>query len=221
MELGTKENKNDVKLIEKLNLLLYPETLDCSKVCSILTDDLTFKLDDLLKLGEIQKITTDKNILISLLNEVETHHKVIEKDKNDDNLYHILLFDNFTLYNLINVPNKITKRELLLLLNLNNEDIVRLYKQSLFWILICENPSVNSVLEEKLKNIIFEDDKILKFETTPSKAVKKNIYKKMQHLTYLKDTNELKANSPGIISKEVIIKRESCSNEAFSWRKKK
>ena len=54
----------DPKLLEKLSLMLYPENLEqYSKVLSILSEDFTFKGEDLFSLKEISKLFSSKEIL--------------------------------------------------------------------------------------------------------------------------------------------------------------
>ncbi len=133
------------------------------------------------------------------------------------------------LYNFINVPNKMNKQQLSELLEIKDGDIKRLYKQSLYWVMISENKDFNENFEQKLRTIKFEESN-LKFDITLGKNIKKQIMKKIQHYTYIKETDDLKApgNSSGSNSrKESFARGEKCSvnsnsnnNEAFSWRKK-
>ena len=53
----------DVKLKEKLSLILYPECLDFSKVISILNEDFSFSGNDLYFLKEISKLFSSKELL--------------------------------------------------------------------------------------------------------------------------------------------------------------
>jgi hypothetical protein len=131
-------------------------------------------------------------------------------------------------YNLINVPGKMTREQLIDILGLRDGDFSRLYKQSLYWTLTSTNNNFNQCFENVLKKIKFEDDKVLRYEVTTSKQLVKQVLKKLQQLSYMKETNQLGAekvatNTPNVnIRKDSYNKDNSSSNstEAFSWRRK-
>jgi hypothetical protein len=200
--------------------MLYPETLILSKVCSILNEELCFKIDDLWQLKQINSIIPTKEELLNCLTQLQ-NEKILEV--SSEQIYcKILLNENYVLYNLINVPNKINKKQLIDLLKINENNVSRLYKQSLYWILVSEDTYLNNIFEQTLKNIVFEEGKNLKYEITNSSNLRKPILKKIQNLNYMKETNELKA-SPENVKKEYVNQNKLSTNsnsEAFSWRKK-
>jgi hypothetical protein len=194
--------------------------MEVSKVCSILNDDLSFKIDELYGLKEVQKLVNSKEKLLEFLKLIENEGLITLRDTNG----HIILKDELNIYNFINIPNKMNKDQLTDLLDIKQGDIERLYKQSLYWIVVSENSEFNLNFEKKLKNIKF-DENVLKYDITTGKNIKKQILKKIQHFNYIKETDDLKAVSPSNLRKESFNRGEkhstnASSNEAFSWRKK-
>jgi hypothetical protein len=197
--------------------LLYPEGLEVSKVCSILTDELHFKVDDLYSLKEISKSVSSKENLVEILNTLASEGLLKINEKGEGQ---ILLSDEFTVFNFINVPNKVSREELLKALELQDSEVKRLYKQSLYWVLVSENPETNAKLEKLLKNFKLGDVEI-KHDQTSSKMIRKQIIKKIHHLNYMKETDELKASSPNGNRKDSVREKlGSNASEHFSWRKK-
>jgi hypothetical protein len=145
--------------------------------------------------------------------------------------------EDFTIYNLLNIPNKMTKDGLTELLQLKQGDFTRVYKQSLYWILVSENVEFNLTAEKNLKSLKI-DDANLRYDITSSKMVKRSILKKIQHHNYMKETDDLKANSSpnggsnyrrdsknynekkGSISGNIEKSTNAGSGDGFSWRKK-
>ena len=80
------------------------------------------------------------------------------------------------------------------ILKISEEQIERLYKQSLCWIIICEGKTIFDKLDETMRNIKFEDNNPLKFEFSLIKDVKIIASKKINHQNYLKETDSLKAS---------------------------
>jgi hypothetical protein len=198
--------------------LLYPEGLEVSKVCSILSDELHFKVDDLHSLQEIAKLVSSKENLLEVLAELAIEGLIKTSEKGDVN---ILLSEEFTLYNFINVPNKVSKEELLKALELAEGDVKRIYKQSLYWFLVVENSETTGRLEKLLKGFKLGEVE-LKYDVSSSKMIRRQILKKISHFNYLKETDDLKASSPGNNRKDSIREKfgSNASNEHFSWRKK-
>jgi hypothetical protein len=120
------------------------------------------------------------------------------------------------------VPSKVTKEQLLTILGVDEACFKRIYKQSLYWTLISDNAQFNSSFENVLKNIKFDDGKVLRYEITTSKQLTKQINKKLQSLAYQKETNELKAGSNNASIRKDSNKDQLSANstDAFSWRRK-
>ena len=177
-------------------------------------------MDDLYSLKDIHKNAETKDSLLDILKSLQSEGVLKLNEKGDAT---ILLSEEFTVYNFINVPNKMGKEELIAHLQVNEADIKRIYKQSLYWFLVSENPQ----LEALIKTIKF-DTEDLKYDITTSKMIRRQLMKKIQHFNYIKETDDLKASSPNNNRKDSIVKEKSerynsnvsNTSEHFSWRKK-
>ena len=203
-------------------MLLLPESLELSKVCSIISEDFTLKVEDLLALKEIQKFVTTKEALLEILREFEFEGLVKISGESD---LTIVLKDEDTVYNLANLPNKMNKNEITSLLNLKEDEVKRIYKQSLFWVLVVEDATANENLQNLLNSKSLKvNDAEVRFDFTQGKALRKTILKKMQHFNYIKETDDLKASPTGkrkeSYSKVGYNSNASNTSEHFSWRKK-
>jgi hypothetical protein len=186
-----------------------------------LSDELSFKLEDLFSLKEVQKFINTKEELINLLNSINDEGVI----KFSNNEGHINLRDNYVVYNFINVPNKMNREKICQLFDIKEGQIQRLYKQSLYWVMVTENEEFTLEFEKKLIAIKFEENN-LKYDITSGKILKKQILKKIQHYNYIKETDDLKALSPNTRKESFSrasdkISTNALSNsESFSWRKK-
>lgn len=204
---------------------MSPECLEVSKVLSILHDNFTFKIDEFLNLKEVQKLSTEKDLILSLLKEFK-----FLKISEDEKTSHLVIAESEKIINLINVPNKISKEALMTVLKIRENMIERLYKQSLYWTIVCDNKEVFNKLDETMRNIKFEDNNPLRFEITLIEEIKKTLSKKIGHSNYLKEADSLKAaGACGLGANGLAVDRKDsrgwkCSiganNEALSWRKK-
>ena len=190
---------------------------------------MTFKLDDLYSLKEVQKIVQSKDICFEILNKIAEEEKIIKINHTTYEVT-IILDENFTAFNFINVPNKMKKKELSEILGINDESmIMRMYKHSLYWILVSNQAEFNQNFEKKLKSIKFNGEESLKFDVTPYKVLKRLINKQIQHYVYMKETDELKGSSSNPRkdsnsfkqNERKISNTQSTGNtDALSWRKK-
>jgi hypothetical protein len=150
------------------------------------------------------------------------------KLSEDESSAKIIFNESSKIINLINVPHKITKESILKIFKITEEQIERLYKQSLYWIIICEGKTIFDKLDETMRNIKFEDNNPLKFEFSLVKDMKTIASKKINHQNYLKETDSLKASGANGAMNYTDRKdsrrgskfSENSNNEALSWRKK-
>lgn len=147
----------------------------------------------------------------------------------DESKGKIIFNDTSKMISLINVPHKITKDSMLKILKISEDSIERFYKQSLYWIIVCNQKTIFDKLEETLRNIKFEDNNPLKFEIAFLLDSKKIAEKKINHQNYLKEADNLKASGvngsvsyPDRKDSRGVYKNSgnSGNNEALSWRKK-
>jgi hypothetical protein len=203
---------------------LAPESLEVSNALHIINEDFSFKVEEFLNLKEVQKISTDSELILKLLKRL----KFIKL--SDDDTAQIIFSESAKIINLINVPNKIGRESLMKILKITEESIDRFYKQSLYWIIVCDGKETSNKLDETMRNIKFEDNSHLKFEVSLIKDIKIVIAKKINHHNYLKEADSLKAGGSGLgVSNGNLGDRKdsrgwrnslNSSNEAFSWRKK-
>jgi hypothetical protein len=189
-------------------------------VNTILNEDFAFKLEDLYNIKDIQKLFTSKDQMVEGL---QTLPEIVKVNCNEAS---IILPEGLVVYNLINVPNKMTKEQLIAALGVDEGLFKRVYKQSLYWTLISDDEGLNSSLEGVLKKVKFEDDKVLRYEITPSKVLTRQVQKKLQNLAYQKETNELKAGA-GLTASNVSIRKDSynkdnklSTNSNEAWRRR-
>lgn len=198
--------------------------MEVSKVLLILNEDFSFKIEDLINLKEIQKISPEK---VSILNSLKEMKLIQISD--DFKIGKILIGETASVINLINLPNKVSKESLLKILKIKENSIQRLYKQSLYWTIVCDDNLTNKLIDETLRNVKFEDNSMLKYEFTQMKEIQQKLMKKINHSNYLKEADSLKASGNSGLGQYGNDTRKdsknwknsvSSSNEAFSWRKK-
>ena len=208
--------------------LLLPEALENSKVTNILSDNtLSFKIVDLLQLKEVSKIIQSQEELLSYLSKIE-FFKISENKESA--AYEI--DKNLVIFSVLNVPQKMNKDDILQLLCVENHKILRIYKKSLFWIIVVNSEENFQEVSNKLKNC--KSDLLtsgsLKFDTINNSVLLKSIQKILQNRDYHREANDLKAekknsnyNSNNYNSNNSNYNsnfKDRANSEAFSWRKK-
>ena len=149
----------DEKLLEKLSLILYPECLDFSKVISILKEDFTFDGNDLYGLKEISKLFQDKNKLFIYLARLSKQKNPIISVNEDYSQCKLIISDNLVYYQFVNIPTDYNMERVKILLGLNDDDdYLRLYRSSIFWVLIIEKEEFNKKFKNTLINIFVDKE---------------------------------------------------------------
>ena len=213
----------DPKLLEKLSLMLYPENLEqYSKVLSILSEDFTFKGEDLFALKEVSKLFSTKEMLYSYLTHLSKMPKPILSVNEDFSKCEIILNDNLLCYQFINIPPDYNCERIKLLLEIKEDDILRLYQSSIFWNLISDKKEFNDKFEKTLGSItVDKEDKKLKYNITSAYMIKKMAKKAIEKRQYNKETEDLKNNNNRKSSdKPEEFNRSKKSDDSMSWRKK-
>lgn len=209
----------------KFNLLLRPESLENSKVLSVVVDNnLQFKVNDLLNVKEISNITKDKNRLIEILKKFD-NIKLAEDNESGN----FIIDENIVVFSFINVPQKMTREEVAVKLGVDLQSGSRFYKRSLFWILVTTQSEAGDY-EKKFRNVNFGDGN-LKYDMINRMQLMKNINKQIQTLSYHKEAHDLKVDS-GKKSENMKSNygsnnsnnnsnnKDRTNSEAFAWRKK-
>ena len=210
----------DAKLKEKLSLFLYPECLDFSKVISILNEDFSFSGNDLYLLKEISKLFSNKELLFKYLIYLSKQKKPIITVNEDFSKCQLIINDNMVYYQFVNIPTEYNSERVKLLLGINEEDYSRLYKSSIFWVLISEKEDFNKKFENVLKEILVDKEgKKLKYNITSAFMIKKMAKKQIDKRIYNQETENLKNNEKNNI-KNNDFNRSKKSDDSMSWRKK-
>ncbi len=210
----------DVKLKEKLSLILYPECLDFSKVISILNEDFSFSGNDLYFLKEISKLFSSKELLFKYLLHLSKQKNPIISVNEDFSKCQLIINDNMVYYQFVNIPTEYNSERVKLLLGINEEDYSRLYKSSIFWVLISEKEEFNKKFENVLKDILVDKEgKKLKYNITSASMIKKMAKKQIDKRIYNQETESLKNNEKNNI-KNNDFNRSKKSDDSMSWRKK-
>ena len=189
---------------------------------------MTVKIEEMFALKEVQKLVESKECLLEILHRIECEGNII-KLNGTTNEVTIILDEKFAAFKLINVPNKVKKQDLSAILELNGENLVlRMYKYSLYWIVISNKPDLNQNLEKKLKQLKFDGEQVI-YDVTQGKDLRRQILKQIQHNVYLKETDELKACSSSGRKDSNSFKQSdrkysntpsTGNTEELSWRKK-
>lgn len=127
-----------------------------------------------------------------------------------------VLSEDFSVFSLVNVPMKWTSKELIEQIGANPEEICRIYKKSLFWILVMNKGG--AAVNEKLKKLKFDNSEV-KYEFLSRNQLIKNINKLIQTSNYQKEAHELKAEKEKQ-SLTTTNNKDRTNSEALSWRKK-
>jgi len=205
----------DAKLLEKLSLILYPECLDFSKVISILREDFTFSGNDLYSLKEVSKLFQDKNTLFIYLAHLSKQKYPIISVNEDYSQCKLIISDNMVYYQFVNIPTDYNMERVKLLLGLNDDDYLRLYRSSIFWVLISEKEEFNKKFENALKDIFVDKEKKLKYNITSSQMIQKMAKKQIDKRIYKEETANLKNNE-----KTNDFNGNKKNDDTMSWRKK-
>ena len=210
----------DSKLLEKLSLLLFPESLDFSKVISILKEDFSFKGNDLYSLKEVSKLFSSKELLFNYLIYLSKQTNPIISINEDLSKCQIILNDKMVYYQFVNIPMEFNTERVKMLLGLNEADFSRLYRSSIFWVLISEKEEFNNKFENVLKDILVDkEEKKLKYNITSAQMIKKMAKKQIEKRLYNQETENLKNNEKNKI-KENNNNKSKKSDDSMSWRKK-
>lgn len=216
-------------------MLLCPENLETSKVISILNENLTVKINELFALKEISNTCQSTTELFEIIKNFP-YLKISEDTESIS--YNI--DDNMLSFSIINIPQKISRNEILQKLDLENAKNMRLFKKSIFWILTLDsNEKDKKLIENKIKNLSFVEgnDKIsncfIKYDVITKGDLIKTFLKHIQTNSYHKEDQSLKAVDLGKNRSKKVGRDSAHSNhtnngynikdrndtEAFSWRK--
>ncbi len=153
--------------------------------------------------------------------------KFIQISPNKE-LAHYEIEPKIAVFSLLNVPQKMTKEELLTLTKLDPANLLRVYKKSLFWIIVVDENLSFNITKTKLKDLRADDfsDGSLKFDSSNFASLMKSVQKILQNRDYQKEASDLKAEKRNSTANNMnnynsnSSNKERTNSEAFSWRKK-
>ena len=190
--------------------MIAPESLDNSSVSNLINEQFSFKINALLELKEISKYVKSKEILINLLKKCDF---LKLSDENETATYD--LPEGITVFSILNIPPKMSKKEVEKNIELDNLQFSRLYKKSFYWILSTNDKETIICSQNSLRELIFDDTKV-KYDMKNKNQLMKIIKEQIDRNSYQKEAKNL-----GIKKNEKKYDDKTSNNDsdAFSWRK--
>lgn len=111
---------------------------------------MSFKVNDLLLLKDIFKYVTEKETLLNCLKACD----FIKLSNNQETVSYDLP-DGLTVFSILNFPPKKTKEEIAKLIELDNLSYSRLYRKSLYWILVTNDKETVICSQNSLREMVF------------------------------------------------------------------
>ena len=118
---------------------------------------LSFKFEDFLNLKEIRKISDNHEQILNILSSIEFLEKeeVIETETTSTTYFKLKIDDNIRVFSILNIPQKMKKEELIEHFSIPSENILRVYKRSLFWYIVLNSEEIAKDFKYKLANTSF------------------------------------------------------------------
>ncbi len=132
--------------------------MDNSKLIQILNKEtLSFKFEDFLNLKEIRKISQNSEQIFKILSSTEFLEKeeVKESEKTSLICFKLKIDHDIRVFSILNIPQKMKKEELLDHFAIPAENILRVYKKSLFWYIVLNSEEIAKDFKYKLANTSF------------------------------------------------------------------
>ena len=165
---------------------IAPENFDNSRISSITNDQLIIKISDLLKQKEISKYITSKEKLLSL---IKSHCEFFKISDDNENLEYNIP-DNMTVFNILNIPLNMTKKDVIDNIELINLQFNRLYKRGFYWVLSTTEKETVICMQNSLRDLYFEESKV-KYDLVNKNQILKNMKEIVEKNLYQKDTKNL------------------------------
>ena len=194
---------------------MAPENFDNSRINSITNEQLSIKIDDLLKQKEVSKYIQNKEKLISLIKKYCEFLKITENNENIE----YFLPENMTVFNILNIPLKMSKEEVKKNIELINLQYNRLYKRGFYWVLSTVEKETVICMQNSLRDLIFEDSKV-KYDLNNRNQILRAMKDQVEKSSYQKEAKNL-GISGNFGNKNNFAKKKGsdADSEAFSWRK--
>lgn len=195
--------------INQLSIILSPENLDSTKAYTLFNGNLEANIADLLTITEISKIEPD----IFKLNELLINISFLTVDVD---VIRLSIHEDLNVFSIVNLPHSFNTKslyELIPLLKEKETSVRRIYKKSLFWIIVTESKEFSLELSSVLNNLEFNESEMkvkVKFDHQSSDQIKTQLLKLLNH-------NHKESNG---VKKEHNDYTSVNSSQKLSWRKK-
>ena len=194
---------------------IAPENFDNSRINSITNEQLEIKIDELLKQKEISKYIKDKEKLISL---IKSNCEFMKVSENKETLEYDIP-ENMTVFNILNIPLKMSKEEVKKNIELVNLQFNRLYKRGFYWVLSTVEKETVICIQNSLRDLNFEESKV-KYDLNNKNQILRAVKEQIDKNLYQKEAKNL-GISGNLGKKNNFFKKKTSDTDqdAFSWRK--
>ena len=206
-----------IKYYSSLNKQLYPyiapENIDNSRITSIISEQYSIKIDELLNQKEISKYITEKEHLITILKKYCEFFKFSENDQ-------VITYDlpeNMSVFAILNIPPKMGKDEVFNNLELINLQYNRLYKRGFYWVICTTDKETVICVQNSLRTLTFDDMKT-KYDLQNKNQIWKLIKDQIDKISYQKESKGLGVGNKNNY-KNKSNHKSSNGSDALSWRK--
>ena len=124
-----------------------------------------------------------------------------------------------TVFNILNIPLKMSKDEVKKTIELINLQYNRLYKRGFYWVLSTVEKETVICIQNSLRDLSFEDSKV-KYDLSNRSQIFRAMKEQIEKSSYQKEAKNLGISNSGGNSKNFGKKKGSDdAPDAFSWRK--
>ncbi len=118
-----------------------------------------------MNLKEIKKISDNKELLLKILLSTEFLEKEDDKDSetNASYTFKLKIDDNIRVFSILNIPQKMKKDELVEHFGIPTENLLRVYKKSLFWYVVLNSEEIAKDFKYRLANTSFVSENLIYF----------------------------------------------------------
>ena len=193
---------------------IAPENIDNSKITSIISEQYSIKIDELLTQKEIAKYITEKQHLISILKKFCEFFKFSE----DEEIITYDLPQNMSVFSILNIPPKMKKEEVQNNLELINLQYNRLYKRGFYWVISTIDKETVICVQNSLRILTFDDMKP-KYDLKNGNQIWKLIKDQIDKISYQKESKNLGVGKNKNNNSNNKHKSSNNNSDALSWRK--
>ena len=167
-----------------------------------------------MKQKEVTKYITDEKKLISLIKSNCEFMKVSEDNKTLE----YDLPENMTVFNILNIPLKMSKEEVKKNIELINLQYNRLYKRGFYWVLSTVDKETVICMQNSLHDLHFDESKV-KYDLNYRNQIFRAMKDQVEKTVYQKEAKNLGIPRGNNKNNNYKTKGSDADSEAFSWRK--